>query len=529
MTFTHRLLARTAALASALCWSVCATAVTPSDYAMPYVTNASSDTDTFKGITLVNSANFAQSGQLIAATANVFEPHIVNGADVDGTGLHDTRPHTLVWAQGNRWMRAALRSGLSPTPARFSNEAAANSTCLASVIYRDFAAPLTSALFYEQPGTNATCGDDDDVIKWVSINDASGTAPTTMTGFTTLHLSPIYKTDGKLAAIYTLQGPNVLRIASNLSTITTVRAGVSQFEVIGSLPDTTVIALIDGAIERIKPAGTLYPKPLRRPKLGYHIDQALLHGTEVFFTEKANDEAEVYQTRVTRIDVSGTVDAVLMLTLKQVAFLSGFTTGRLIYTVGDAGQEDMTLFSFPKAGVKGTDTATKIYKTTLPNVIGVFTTSGDNVFFNVSGLAFVFPDLINTQLALVKSDLGAAVKNYGDHSQFLGGQITDSGAGALEEQETFARLLLGTAGGADYPGVVGGKLFSLNPSTLKGTLLTDLADYHWPLLAIGFGAGSIGGLIDIDNNVGDVFAFDLVGGRYGLLTDGTANNEFPIY
>ena len=79
------------------------------------------------------------------------------------------------------------------------------------------------------------------------------------------------------------------------------------------------------------------------------------------------------------------------------------------------------------------------------------------------------------------------------------------------------------------PGVVGGKLYSLDPSTVKSTLLTDLADYHWPVLAIGFGAGGVGGLIDIENDAGDVFAFDLVGNRYRLLTDATARNEFPIF
>ncbi|HKY89796.1 MAG TPA: hypothetical protein VJM11_02105 [Nevskiaceae bacterium] len=532
MILSHRLRARAALAAATLCCSLSAAAVTPSDYAMPYVSNAD-ESEVFKGITLVNSANFAQTSQLVAATVAVGTPHIVNGADVDGTGLHDTRPHTLVWAQANRWMRAPLRGGLAPTPVRFSNEAAANTTCefAAMVIYRDFAAPLTSALYYQLPGTNASCGDEDDVIKRVDIDDASGTAPTT-TALENLSLHPIYKTDGKLAAIYTLQGSSVLRIASDLTTITTVRAGVSQFEVIGSLPDTTVIALMDGNLERIRPAGTVYANPLRRPKDGYTIEQAVLHQGEVFFTEDAQAPGEAIQTRVTRIAANAASPAVLMLTLKQAAFLSGFTTGRMIYTVGTAEDPEMSLYSFPKDGSKGSAPQTRIHKAVSPNFITVMATHDDNVFFNVTGFGFTPEfEIIDNQIALVKTDLAAAVKNYGAHSQFLGGQITDSGDGALEEQETYARLLLGTKGvsGSFGFGLMGPKLHSLDPATVQATQITDLADHFVTLPAFGFGAGSIGGLLNFENEQGDVYAYDLVGLRFRLLSDGTARNEFPIF
>ncbi|HKY89795.1 MAG TPA: hypothetical protein VJM11_02100, partial [Nevskiaceae bacterium] len=105
---------------------------------MPYVLDTAANGVTFKGITLVDSANFGQSNRLVAKAANVGAPSIVVAGDIDDTGLHNVRPHTLVWAQENRWKRAPLRQGLEPTPETVSSEPAANTACDHEVIYRDF-------------------------------------------------------------------------------------------------------------------------------------------------------------------------------------------------------------------------------------------------------------------------------------------------------------------------------------------------------------------------------------------------------
>lgn len=518
----HRSVAQATLAACAMSVAVSASAATPKDYAMPYTAGAA---DNFKGLQLVNSANFAQKSTLVAAATPVVQPHVVIAGTVAGGQVHNLRPHTLVWGQNGHWMAAPLRGGLNPAAVQISSENATASVCQAEPIYRNLADGTTAALFYTLPGANGTCDDGDDVMKWIDVTDGTGAAPTTVTGFHDLFLNPVYKPNGQLQAIYSLQGAKIQRLAPDLVTQKTVKTGVSDFSVVGQLSDQTVISLIDGQVRTIKPAGTLVAKVLKAPAAGFAIASAVLHDGNVYTDEDAKG-AGATKTKFFRVAADGTGTPTLMIDLAQPGAMAGFTTANLIYTLGDPGTTNIELDAIP-ATASGSASPVTIHTATAPQSIQAFTTSADNVFFNVTGISFIAtpPYFLQTSQAYVKSDAAALRQDYAANSGFLGGQITDSGSDDIQDQQTFERLMLAT-GGLDGS-LKGSTLNSVNTASLASAVLTSLPSTTQPFPSFGFGPGSIG--VVLEANKLDVYAYDLLGLRFRRLTNGTAAQEFPVY
>lgn len=531
MSNVHRFLAKAAVTACAATITLSASAVTPKDYAMPYTKQANGGK--FAGIQLVASANFANTAQLLPVGTAVSFPNTIIGGAASGGTIVDLRPHSIIWGEGANWKAAPLRSGLSPAPVQVSSENQVAVACDTQPVYTNFTAPQSTALFYRLPGVNNTCKNADDVIRRVGVSDGPGVAPTTVAGYHSLSLNPVYLANGALKAVYSVQSGNLVRLAADLTTQATVLANVNRFEVVGQLADATALAIINSNVKRIKPDGTLVTKPVRKPKAGYKIDEAVLHGTNVYVLETAKDSGNPIQTRIYRVPAKGASgQSVEMLNLPGRATLQGFTTDSLLYST--SGQSS-ALFAYPQTGTLNSTTPVTIHTMAPGDTLTVFTTSGANVFFHVFGFVFVPPSTFNVSFhAWVKDDTAAIIQDYAEGSAYGGGQISASTGDALEHEETFSRLLLVTGGtsSAASPALRGGVMNSLNPQTLTSNIVTTLPNTVLQTFGIAIGPGGIGSMIS-DNgsggsSQGDVFAFDLTGNRYTRITNGTAGTEVPL-
>lgn len=521
-----RILARAAATTTLLAMSLPALAVTPTDYAMPY-TVASTGNDTATGITLVRSARFNQSAALVPAATPVIDPKVHHSGAVSNNVFTDYRPQLLSWGQGNRWMLANLRGGLSPTPVQISSENSVNSVCTSQAVARSQRNAANSALIYQLPGLDGVCGTTlanglaDNVVRAISLDNTPSTAPLNLP-LVGIQLQPVYNSNGALRALYAFDRGKLLSLGTALTDNGELASGIGELQFAGHTTDGTVILIADGNLHRIRSNGVFVARPLKKAGDGFKVVQALINGGDVYFVETALDPGNRFQGRIFRVPADGSARATLLTSVRVPGtIIQGLSDARVIYSAG--GGFDLNTFKFrptdllsiPRTG--GADPVRLLRVAS--GFVSVIHVSSDKVFHTATSTDLNTAAI--TQSAYISQDTGPLVSNFRAGSAWSGSQIADAGD---------TRLLLAQKGleGSTR----GARLSSFNPADLSSARLVTLAATDQPLFAFGFGRGSIGALqVEPENNSGlDVFAFDLFGLRFTrLTTDAGSNDEFPVF
>lgn len=509
-------------------------AVTPKDHAMAYTID-STNQGVGLGLRLVASANFTQGATLVAANIPVRQPHGYLSGSVSNGVYTDFRPELLSWGQGNRWMRAPLRSGLKPKPVQVSSENAVDKVCSSFPVARDQRTATTSLLFYVLPGPDNACGLEvqnagaDDVVRVINLNDGPTTAPRNLPDLRSAELFPVYETNGVLRTILAFDRGRLLAYTPDLAAPSTVVSGLTESGIQGQAPDASVLLIIQGNLRRISRDRVLVTAPVRAAPAGFAVKQALVDGSlpqgDVYILEAAQNPAARIKTRLLRARGNSRPVALANLRLGDGA-LQGLSDARLIFSAGGGFDiSDPTnprflptdLLSVPRSG--GSPPARLLRVAS--GSISVAHVSGDKVFYNASSIDFAAGAL--RQTAYVSADTGGKpLKNFRAGSAWNGRQFANANE---------VRLLLATRGLEG--GTQGARLLAVHPETLTSTTLvgklpaTDQVGFGF-----AFGRGGIGSLfVDSAQAPGaDVFAFDLFDNRFRRLTaNGGSKDEFPVF
>ncbi|MGQ0620196.1 MAG: hypothetical protein ACT4QA_09795 [Panacagrimonas sp.] len=506
--------------------------VTVADYAMPFTSNRATDGSAM-GITLVSSANFAQSALLVPpGVPTVAATMHRSGNYRDGVST-DFRPQVMTWGQDNRWMLANLRGGLNPTPVQVSSESGVNSVCLSLGFPRDVRDATTTLLFYSLRGPDGICGTPfdsgqaDNLVRAISLRDAPGTAPVTLPLVDFLNIQSAYRRNGLLRAIYVFDRGKLLAFTPALGVPREIATGITRLRFHGSTLDGAVVLTIDGNLRLIRSSGVLVNRPLKVASRGFEVTQAVIEGNEVFFVETALDPAARIQGRIYRVPADGSARAnVLASTRSPSPFISGVSDSRVVFNAGGftvgppPRRAPSELLSVPRAGGP-----TVRLKRSATGFISVIHVSADKVFYTVTSFDQSAGE--STSVAHVSADSGPLVTQFRRGSAWSGIQF----GGASDNRFTEVRLLLASNGPGGVTGVRGARLSSFNPDDLSSARLATLNPNDEFASGIGTGPGSIGSVTSVDGNrFGfDVFAFDLFGNRFRRLTnDADARSQFPI-
>lgn len=508
-------------------------AVTPKDHAMVHTID-SNNQGVGLGLRLVASANFAQAATLVPANIPVRQPHGYLSGSVSNGVYTDYRPELLSWGQGNRWMQAPLRSGLTPTPVQISSENAVDTVCTSFPVARDQRTAASSLLFYVLPGPDNTCGlrvrnaGADDVVRVINLNDGPTTAPRTLPDLRSAELYPVYEPNGVLRTIFAFDRGKLLAYTPELATPSTVISGLAEAGIQGQAPDASVLLIIQGNLRRISRDRVLINAPVRAAPAGFAVKQALVDGSlpqgDIYILEAAQNPTARIKTRLLRASGNSRPVALANLRLGD-GTLQGLSDARLIFSAG--GGFDPTnpnnpflptdLLSVPR--LRGSPPVRLLR--VVSGSIAVAHVSSDKVFYNASSIDFEAGSL--RQTAYVSADTGGKpLRNFRAGSAWNGRQFANANE---------VRLLLATRGleGATR----GARLLAYHPDTLTATTLvgklpvTDQVGF-----GSAFGRGGVGSLIvDSDQAAGtDVFAFDLFDNRFRRLTaNGGSKNEFPVF
>ncbi|MGQ0698856.1 MAG: hypothetical protein ACT4PZ_11520 [Panacagrimonas sp.] len=517
-----------ASLSAGLFAASIAQAATPKDYAMPYSTNT--ETSQNQGLTLVSSTDFALSASLVPVETRVIDPRVHSAGTFATGNLTDFRPHTLIYGQGDRWMKAPLRGGLNPTPVQVSSESAASTRCgVSRLVTLDFKDASAALLAYRVPGTDTKCGTKDDIFRTVSIADGAGIAPKVAKA-TTLDLDAVYSTNGVLLAHYALEARKINRYKPDLSAATLVKDQVTKFLPVGQTQDGSLIAIIDGKLRRIDANGALVAAILKTPDAGFTIEErvAIADG-QIYFVESTiadpNDPSASLPSRIYRVAIAGGA-AVRMLNLTARSALQGLTTNKLLFTVGGGGvpRVPVELKAFPRTGTTTAGAQSSLRKVPV-GFVSVFATFNDRVFYNVIGDKGV-------QTAYSCKDDGTGQANSGSGSAWVGRQAPATIPVSDLSTTKVARLMIARLG--KNGSTRSATLFSVDPANvqpLKQKKLVDLPDTAVATFSFASGPGALGGLIAGSGQTAntDVFAFDLLGARFRRLNDNTPADESPLF
>lgn len=522
-----RIALRSAISAVLLLPAIAVQAITPNDYAMPY-TPANTLGGQAAGITLVSSASFDQTAMLVPPATPVYAAHTyLSGKFSDGESI-DFRPQLLSWGQNNRWMLANLRRGQSPAPVQISNENSANSVCLSVPVARTQRDATTSALIYQLPGPDGACGTGigngqaDNLVRAISLNDSSTTAPITLP-LINIQVQPVYTGNGALRVLYAFDRGKLLSFNTALTSDNEIASGIGSLTFHGHTRDGIVVLTIDNNLRQIRANGTLVKRPLKTASRGFKVAQAVISGTDVFFVETALDPGARIKGRIYRVPADGSARATLLTSTRAPsALIQGLSDNRVVFSAGGGFVLVPTprllpveLLTIPRAG--GSDPIRLLR--VAAGSIAVIHVSSDKVFYTASATDIGAGSF--SQTAYISADTGALLSNSRKGSAWSGAQFADAGD---------VRLLLAQKG--QDGSTRGARLMSVNPSDLSGVRLALLGpDQQFPFGG-GAGRGSIGAVqVEAGNNSGsDVFAFDLFAIRFTRLTnDAGTNDEFPVF
>lgn len=514
-------------------------AATPNDYWLPYATDidaGSGQNGDILGITMVKSARFGVTSRLVANGVPVHLPSVAYEGDASNNKVVNPRPRWLVWAQNNRWKRATLRAGASPAITNVSSESAASNACWSRIVSRNHLNAAQSALIYVMPGADAKCETTDDIVRFVNLNDGGAAAPHDLpVRSATVDILPIYRVNGRLHYMLGFDGDQLIRFDPDLVGATVLTSGISSTTFYYGEPGAGTPVVVDGKLKVVRPNGSLRNKALKKPSTGYSIGDVWtvkIGGSwKAFFTERADSTSTNIQTRFFSVPLDGSATATRLAISKLPAYIQSYTPTQLIYAQGGAfdpsGASPPKLFALPLDGSGGPTLIRKSPNQGIAPLLTVACTIGEELRINESWTEYNFPDISTHSVAMEYLSDGTKLAGHKNGSQWMPCTAAPDGG---EPKQLLAR----NGNGSVTPGYAtfGARLDAVDPDGTM-TRLTRLPDDIG--IIYGGGGWSRGGTLGsaLYNGSGmpaaDVFAVDLYGNRFRLLTHATAELEFPIY
>jgi len=493
----------------------------PLDYRMPYAQSGSSGLPE-KGLTLVDSADFAQTTTVLPTSTAIRLAHINYGGEISDATYKNMRPLSVVYQSGGRFNRVDLRSSDS-NPHLLSSEAGGNAVCDAKVLGTNLANPAANLLLYRAAGADAKCSTSDDAFRYVRLDAGADTAPSTA-GVRTLDVYPLYDNAFAFKGLIALDGSTLKSYKTDLSVNAELKTGVTTFHWLARNAAGETLIQTNSDILRVSVNGTLVSGTLASVGSGYSLTGWENDGASLFWIEDAATPGDKSLVRRVPMDGSSGAKTVFKSKADQLA-LGGLTNKQLVYVETSFDTSTFTyksaLKAIDKTAKSGDPAAVTLHKASNAYLY-VIATDATRVFYNLMS----FDGDIFQQAFVRKAD-GTLQYDYAPGSAFaLGIFATSSVPGTTNPPPGWLMLTEGASDGFYADAKLSS--FKLSSDKKKLTNLPGNTGAAFMISPTPVGLGMV--YLSSGNDMySEVFAADAGSGAFLQETSSPTTNEVPVY